>query len=109
MSWAFSPGVPKLATAPLGSNPFPDATAEFFDSFAAVVGRAVGGRVRVLRPYAQLHKLDVLRRGRGLPLGETFSCLRPIGGLHCGRCNKCAERKLGFAQAGMDDPTRHAG
>jgi 7-cyano-7-deazaguanine synthase len=107
--WCHLNGVPELATAPLGSNPFPDATAEFFDSFAAEVSSAVGGRVRVLRPYAQLHKLDVLRRGRGLPLGETFSCLRPIGGLHCGRCNKCAERKLGFAQAGMDDPTRYAG
>jgi 7-cyano-7-deazaguanine synthase len=107
--WCHLNGVPELATAPLGANPFPDATPEFFDSFAAVVGRAVGGRVKVLRPYAHLHKPDVLRRGRGLPLGETFSCIRPVGGLHCGRCNKCAERKQGFRDAGMEDPTRYAG
>jgi 7-cyano-7-deazaguanine synthase len=108
--WCHLHGVPELATAPLGSNPFPDATPEFYDAFAAAVGRAVGGSVRVLRPYADLglNKSDVLRRGAGLPLGETFSCIRPVGGRHCGRCNKCAERKAGFAAAGMADPTEYA-
>jgi 7-cyano-7-deazaguanine synthase len=108
--WCLLNGVPELATAPLGSNPFPDATPEFYDAFAAAVGRAVGGSVRVLRPYADLglHKTDVLRRGAGLPLGETFSCIRPAGGRHCGRCNKCAERQAGFAAAGMTDPTGYA-
>lgn len=109
--WCHLHGVPELATAPLGSNPFPDATPAFYDDFAAVVDRAVVGSVRVLRPYADLglHKEDVLRRGAGLPLGHTFSCLRPAGELHCGRCNKCAERKAGFAAAGVADPTRYAG
>lgn len=109
--WCHLNGVPELATAPLGSNPFPDATPTFYDDFAALVDRAVVGSVRVLRPYADLglHKEDVLRRGAGLPLEHTFSCLRPAGELHCGRCNKCAERKAGFAAAGVPDPTRYAG
>jgi 7-cyano-7-deazaguanine synthase len=109
--WCHLHAVPELATAPLGSNPFPDATAGFYDAFAAAVGRAVGGSVRVLRPYADLglHKPDVLRRGAGLPLRHTFSCLRPADGRHCGRCNKCAERKAGFVAAGMTDPTEYAG
>ena len=107
--WCHLHGVPELATAPLGANPFPDATPEFYDGFAAAVSRAVGGSVRVLRPYAELSKTDVLRRGAGLPLGETFSCIRPVGGRHCGRCNKCAERRAGFAAAGMTDPTEYAG
>ncbi|HET6573662.1 MAG TPA: 7-cyano-7-deazaguanine synthase [Fimbriiglobus sp.] len=108
--WCLLNGVPELATAPLGSNPFPDATPQFYDAFAAAVGRAVGGSVKVLRPYADLglHKVDVLRRGAGLPLGETFSCIRPVGGLHCGRCNKCAERRGGFREAGIEDPTEYA-
>jgi 7-cyano-7-deazaguanine synthase len=106
--WCHLNRVPELALAPLGSNPFPDATPEFFDTFAGVVGRAVGGHVAVIRPYAHLHKPDVLRRGRGLPLAETFSCIRPTSGLHCGRCNKCFERQQGFRDAGMDDPTRYA-
>jgi 7-cyano-7-deazaguanine synthase len=106
--WCHLRGVPELATAPLAGNPFPDATPAFYDAFAAVVGRAVGGpAVRVLRPYADLglHKTDVLRRGAGLPLGHTFSCLRPVAGRHCGRCNKCGERRAGFAAAGVADPT----
>ena len=107
--WCHLHGVPELATAPLGSNPFPDATSAFFDTFAAVVSGAVNGQVTVLRPYAGLHKRDVLRRGRGMPLGETFSCIRPVRGGHCGRCNKCFERQQGFADAGMTDPTRYEG
>jgi len=106
--WCNLRAVPAVALAPLEANPFPDATPEFFDEFAGLVSRAVGGRVRVIRPYAALHKADVLRGGRGMPLGETFSCIRPVGGLHCGRCNKCAERRAGFRDAGMDDPTRYA-
>jgi 7-cyano-7-deazaguanine synthase len=109
--WCHLHGVPELATAPLGSNPFPDATPAFYDDFAQLVDRAVVGSVRILRPYSDLglHKEDVLRRGAGLPLEHTFSCLRPAGELHCGRCNKCAERKAGFAAAGLSDPTRYAG
>jgi 7-cyano-7-deazaguanine synthase len=108
--WCHLHGVPELATAPLASNPFPDATPEFYDDFAELVNRAVGGSVRVLRPYAEmgLHKSDVLRRGVGLPLEHTFSCIHPVRGLHCGRCNKCAERQAGFAAAGSTDPTQYA-
>lgn len=106
--WCHLNGVPEVATAPLGANPFPDATPEFYDTFARVVSRGVGGGVRVLRPYAALHKADVLRRGRGLPLEHTFSCLKPVVGLHCGACNKCAERRAGFRAAAMDDPTTYA-
>ncbi len=106
--WCHLNGVPEVATAPLNSNPFPDATPKFYDDFARVVSAAVAGGVRVLRPYSSLHKVDVLRRGRGLPLEHTFSCLRPANGLHCGACNKCAERRAGFADAAMPDPTRYA-
>jgi 7-cyano-7-deazaguanine synthase len=46
--------------------------------------------------------------GRGLPLELTFSCLRPADQLHCGACNKCAERQAAFQAAGMRDGTRYA-
>ena len=36
--------------------------------------------MRVLQPYLGLHKVEVLRRGRGLPLELTFSCIRPRRG-----------------------------
>jgi len=38
----------------------------------------------------------------------TFSCIAPVDGLHCGRCNKCAERAAAFRLTGTDDPTPYA-
>jgi 7-cyano-7-deazaguanine synthase len=105
--WCHLNRVPALALAPLEANPFPDATPEFFAAFQDAVNRAVGGRVRVVWPYAGRTKAEVLWAGRHLPLGETFSCIRPLAGRHCGRCNKCAERRRGFAAAGLPDPTEY--
>jgi 7-cyano-7-deazaguanine synthase len=103
--WCHLHGVPELAMAPLASNPFPDATPEFFANFEAVVNRAVGGRVRVIQPYLSKSKVEIVRLGRALPLELTFSCIRPLGGRHCGTCNKCGERRRAFAEAGRPDPT----
>ena len=94
--------------APLAANPFPDATPEFFRDYSATVSRAVNGTVRVLRPYAHLHKTDVLKRAMGMPLEQTFSCIRPANGRQCGQCSKCYERQVGFRDAGIDDPTEYA-
>jgi len=107
MLWCHLHGVPALALAPLESNPFPDATPAFFAAYEDIVNEAIGGSVRVVRPYGQLHKDEVVRRGRHLPLQWTFSCMRPRDGLHCGICNKCAERKDAFARAGFPDPTAY--
>jgi 7-cyano-7-deazaguanine synthase len=106
--WCHLHGVGAVALAPLEANPFPDATPAFFSTFTAAVNQAVGGRVRVLLPYRGLHKADVLRRGAGLPLYLSLSCIRPDGGRHCGACNKCAERRRAFADAGLADPTLYA-
>jgi 7-cyano-7-deazaguanine synthase len=106
--WCHLHGVDEVALAPLSANPFPDATPEFFREFSDAVNRAVDGNVRVLRPYAHLHKADVLKRASGLPLELTFSCIRPSGGCHCGRCSKCHERHQGFRSAGIEDPTVYA-
>jgi 7-cyano-7-deazaguanine synthase len=107
MLWCHLHDVPALALAPLESNPFPDASADFFTAYEAIVNRAIGGSVRVVRPYSELPKDAVLRRGRYLPLQWTFSCMRPIGDLHCGICTKCAERQDAFTRAGFADPTAY--
>lgn len=106
--WCQLQGVPAVALAPLGSNPFPDATPAFFRGFQDIVNSAIGGNVAVLRPYGELSKKAVMERGRGLPLQWTFSCIRPLHGRHCGRCNKCAERRHAFVDAGMPDGTDYA-
>src|SRR5579859_5336615 len=45
--WCHLRGVPELALATLGSNPFPDATPQFFAAMEDVVNQAVGGTVRL--------------------------------------------------------------
>jgi 7-cyano-7-deazaguanine synthase len=107
MLWCHLHGVPALALAPLDANPFPDATPSFFADYARIVNQGIQGEVRVLQPYRELHKDEVLKRGRHLPLQLTLSCIRPIEGNHCGVCNKCAERRAAFARCGLPDPTAY--
>jgi 7-cyano-7-deazaguanine synthase len=105
--WCRLRGVESLALGSLSSNPFPDSTPAFFAELEGLLNRAMAGHLRLIRPFAALHKADVLALGRDLPLHLTFSCIDPIEGRHCGRCNKCAERKKGFRDAGMKDLTAY--
>jgi 7-cyano-7-deazaguanine synthase len=108
MLWCHLHEVPTVALAVLSANPFPDATPAFFEAYSATVNQAIGGAVQVLRPYSVLKKIDVIHRGQGLPLELTYSCIQPEELMHCGRCNKCGERRRAFAEAGMPDPTEYA-
>lgn len=101
-------GIERIASGVLASNPFPDATAEFFDGLGAVLSAGLGSPIRIERPFAELHKADVVKLGADLRLELTFTCNNPAGELHCGDCNKCAERQLGFREAGVPDPTEYA-
>lgn len=105
MLWCHLHDVASVALGTLAGNPFADATPAFFEAFARLVNQAVGGTVQVRRPYAELGKTEVMKRGREFPLELTFSCLRPRGGRHCGACNKCNERRQAFARAGLEDKT----
>jgi len=71
------------------------------------LGCATRGEIRFVRPFADLAKSEVMQLGRALPLELTFSCIAPVGGRHCGACNKCAERQSAFRSAGLADPTRY--
>jgi 7-cyano-7-deazaguanine synthase len=106
--WCNLNQVKSLSLAVLESNPFPDATDSFFLTMEQAINESVSGNVKLLRPYAGKHKTDVLKIGRNAPLEHTFSCIYPIKGMHCGKCNKCAERKNGFSQASMKDPTSYS-
>ena len=108
--WCRLNDIDRLAFGSLASNPFPDSTAEFFRDLEALANRALGGALRVVRPFARWHKPDVIRLGAelGLPLWETFSCIHPVRGAHCGACNKCGERRTAFRDAGVADHTPYA-
>ncbi|MBX9680942.1 MAG: 7-cyano-7-deazaguanine synthase [Gemmataceae bacterium] len=105
--WCHLHRVERLALGSLSTNPFPDATLEFFQGFERIVNAAVEGYAKIVLPFGEMKKHEVMRLGIGLPLEHTFSCIRPADGLHCGACNKCQERKVAFADAGMQDPTRY--
>ncbi len=106
--WCRLRGIETLALGSLGSNPFPDSTPHFFRDLQSLLNRAMNGSLTLTRPFDRLHKTDVLLRGKDLPLHLTFSCINPIEGRHCGTCNKCAERKNGFAAAAVPDLTKYA-
>jgi 7-cyano-7-deazaguanine synthase len=105
--WCHLHNVPAIALGSLQTNPFPDATPAFFRGMQDLVNQAMQGSVEVRLPVGGMKKAAVMRLGHGLPLEHTFSCIAPLDGLHCGRCNKCAERKLAFVDAGMVDPTEY--
>jgi 7-cyano-7-deazaguanine synthase len=105
--WCHLQHVPALALGSLGTNPFPDATPEFFQNMARLVNQSVGANVAIKLPFAGMKKTAVMRLGQELPLELSFSCIKPVNGRHCGRCNKCAERRHAFTDAGMSDPTEY--
>ncbi|MCI0379291.1 MAG: 7-cyano-7-deazaguanine synthase [Gemmataceae bacterium] len=106
--WCHLNDVAKIALGTLASNPFPDATPAFFSLMQAVANQAVAGKVHIVLPFAAMKKTQVMWLGKDLPLEHTFSCIEPRGKRHCGQCNKCAERRQAFLDAGMTDPTAYA-
>ena len=103
-------GLTRIALGPLAGNPFPDATPEFFRTMANALSIGLAHRIEIETPFATMDKHDVIRLGieLGVPLALTLSCMNPQNGLHCGQCSKCRERRDGFAEAGVADPTRYA-
>lgn len=104
----FRHGVENLAIGILGTSPFTDASADFFAQLARAINTSLNADFQIHRPFAEATKQDVMEMGRDLPLEWTFSCLSPQQQLHCGQCNKCAERRLAFREVGLEDPTQYA-
>jgi 7-cyano-7-deazaguanine synthase len=99
----------RIALGPLAGNPFPDATPEFFTAMARALSLGLAHEIAIATPFAGMEKHEVIRLGLelGVPLGLTLSCMSPRGGLHCGRCSKCRERRDAFRAASADDPTEY--
>ncbi|HEX5474221.1 MAG TPA: 7-cyano-7-deazaguanine synthase [Vicinamibacterales bacterium] len=100
-------GIARVLMGTLADNPFPDASAAFFDAMGSALSTGLGKPIAIEAPLATMHKVDVLRLGLelGVPMELTLSCMQPSGGRHCGACSKCRERRDAFLEAGVDDPT----
>jgi 7-cyano-7-deazaguanine synthase len=104
--WCQMNGIDHLAIGTLQNNPFDDATPEFFARFEELMWHATGQRMHIARPFERLSKHQVIEMGRHLPLELTFSCLAPVDGLHCGRCNKCPTQYAAPAERIVDAGSR---
>jgi 7-cyano-7-deazaguanine synthase len=102
--------ITRIALGPLAGNPFPDATPQFFSAMAQAMSLGLAHELSIDAPFVEKEKSDVIRLGveLGVPLEGTLSCMNPRGGLHCGVCSKCRERRDAFNKARIDDPTRYA-
>jgi 7-cyano-7-deazaguanine synthase len=95
---------------------YPDCRPEFIEAFERLASLAtkagVEGRQRltVRTPLIRMTKAEIIRAGiaAGLDYSLTLSCYEPSpDGRACGRCDACALRRKGFAEAGVSDPTRY--
>ena len=102
--WAAQRGIGSVALGSLAGNPFPDATEAFLSDYGRLLSASIGRSVRIEAPLRGATKAQVIARCPGPALGLTLSCMAPLGGAHCGACNKCRERAEAFAAAGARDP-----
>ncbi len=65
--------------------------------------------VQLVAPFIGATKAAVVSMGAdlGVPFAYTWSCYEG-GGVHCGRCGTCVERREAFQLAGVTDPTVYA-
>lgn len=84
---------------------YPDCTPEFIGAMAAAIYVGSMHRVRLIAPFQNMTKSDVVTRAALLdaPLDLTWSCYQG-GTLHCGVCPTCVERIEAFQAAGFADP-----
>jgi len=102
--------IPRIMIGPLAGNPFPDATAVFFETMGRALSIGLDAPITIDAPFVSMKKADVIRLGRalGVPFELTLSCMQPKDGRHCGRCSKCRERIEAFREVGAEDPAKYA-
>jgi len=113
LAWAETLGARDLFVGVnvLDASGYPDCRPEFvraFEALAQVATRTGGFHVHA--PLIEMTKAEIIRAGLalGVDYALTHSCYDPTpDGGACGRCDACALRRKGFAEAGVADPTRY--
>lgn len=94
---------------------YPDCRPEYIAAFEKMANLATkagveGKPLRIEAPLIDLSKQEIIIRGveLGVDYSLTVSCYQADDtGRACGECDSCRLRKLGFEQAGIEDPTRY--
>ncbi len=92
---------------------YPDCRPEFikaFEKLARLGTKAAdeGWEFSINAPLQKLDKSDIIKLGNslGVDYSLTHSCYNPSpDGLACGLCDSCEIRRIGFRDAGINDPT----
>ncbi len=95
---------------------YPDCRPEYIAAFQAMANLATkrgveGNPIRIETPIIDLSKADTIKLGisLGVDYSQTVTCYAANDqGQACGRCDACAHRRQGFADAGIEDPTVYA-
>jgi 7-cyano-7-deazaguanine synthase len=87
---------------------YPDCRETFMQSMASALRLGTYVGVELRRPFIDLSKAEIARRGAelGVDFAKTWSCY--VGAeRHCGECGTCVERREAFLVAGLSDPTEY--
>jgi 7-cyano-7-deazaguanine synthase len=93
---------------------YPDCRKEYIDAFENMANLATKAGVtgettmKIKTPLINLTKAEIIKTGHELNLDYslTISCYDPDSeGRACGECDSCQQRKKGFKEAGVKDPT----
>jgi 7-cyano-7-deazaguanine synthase len=119
LAWAEVLGVDDIfiGVNALDYSGYPDCRPEFIAAFEAMarlatkVGVEATQQLHIHAPLIAMTKAEIVRAGveLGVDYSVTISCYDPSDdGGACGECDACRLRQKGFAEAGVDDPTRYA-
>lgn len=94
---------------------YPDCRPEYVSAYETMANLATragveGRRLQIRAPLMRWSKGEIIQRGQalGVDYSLTVSCYQANeAGEACGRCDSCRLRRAGFAEAGVEDPTRY--
>ena len=89
---------------------FPDERYEFRRSMETTLSLGLDSEIEIRTPLEADTKEEVVTAATeaDVPLRNTFSCVDPRDGEHCGECKKCGDRHASFVNADVEDPTEYA-
>lgn len=115
LAWAETLGASDIFVGvnALDYSGYPDCRPEYISAFETMANLATKAgvegtqRLKIHAPLISMTKADIIRRGveLGIDYAITSSCYDPgPDGRPCGRCDSCALRAKGFAEAHAEDP-----
>jgi 7-cyano-7-deazaguanine synthase len=89
---------------------YPDTRPDYFNAINLALRMGTEdsrkSNLHLLAPFIHLNKAQVIQLGQQLcvPFADTWTCYEG-GSIHCGLCGACQNRKQGFNDAKVADPT----